>query len=521
MKTVATSCLLFAIGVGVNLTFGRRGFLPLDQSIVFDGGWRLVSGQVPFHDFVAPSGLVPSAIQAAFVSVLGVTWFAYCLHASIVNGLFAIAVYGLLRACGATRVEAGGAGALSACFFYPPAGTPFMDQHSFFFMTLMFLAVAWGTVGAGTTELIAWFAVPILFTLGYLSGQIPVAFGAVAVAVWVAVQPRRAPRWLAALAAGTAFAACCLVAVHAVWPLDWSAAWTYTVALPLQVAGDRTARPGAIGPLRMVLATLVRFPLWVKMWSLDLALVAAIPLVFVRRSRPHWALQVWLLVTCIVTTAAFLAFTRTLMQTGLALTMVIVGVAIVGVRETLPGAMAAPLIAFMGLAAVRDTVVFAATVDIPRLEHVQFNAAEADRAVGHLPPGLEFMRWSRGPSGYDADELTALVRFLRESDGNFLLVGDSSILYGLTGKPSVSPVLWMDPRLTMPHPEAPEFVAFERDLIERARRAGVRRIVLDRPKTWTHLTFDHFPQLVALTKNGGCGVRSFGGARVLEICPAS
>jgi hypothetical protein len=100
-------------------------------------------------------------------------------------------------------------------------------------------------------------------------------------------------------------------------------------------------------------------------------------------------------------------------------------------------------------------------------------------------------------------------------------VGDSSILYGLAGKPSASPVLWMDPRLTMPHPEAPEFVAFERDLIERARRAGVRRIVLDRPQTWTHLTFDDFPQLTALTKNGGCGVRSFGGARVLEICPAS
>jgi hypothetical protein len=521
MKTVATLCLLFAIGVGVNLTFGRKGFLPLDQSIVFDGGWRLLSGQVPFHDFVAPSGLVPSAIQAVFDEALGVTWFAYCLHASIINGLFAIAVFGVLRSCGATRLEAGGAGALSAFFFYPPAGTPFMDQHSFFFMTLMFLAVACGTVAAGTAELIAWFVVPILFMLGYLSGQIPVAFGAVAVAVWVAIRPRRAPRWFAALAAGTAFGACCLAAVLVLWPLDWRTAWTYTVALPLQVAGDRTARPGAIGPARMVLATLVRFPLWVRMWSLDLALAAAIPLIVLRRSRPHWALQVWLLVTCIVTTAAFLAFTRTLMQTGLALTMVIVGVAIVGVRETVPAAMAAPLIAFMGLAAVRDTVVFVATVDNPRLEHVQFNTAEADRAEGHLPPGLEFMRWSRGPSGYDAGELTALVRFLREADGNFLLVGDSSVLYGLTGKPSVSPVLWMDPRLTMPHPEAPEFVVFERDLIERARRAGVRRIVLDRPQTWTHLTFDHFPQLMALTKNGGCGVRSFGGARVLEICPAS
>ena len=99
MKTVATLCLLFAIGVGVNLTFGRKGFLPLDQSIVFDGGWRLLSGQVPFHDFVAPSGLVPSAIQAAFDEALGVTWFAYCLHASIINGLFAIAVFGVLRSC--------------------------------------------------------------------------------------------------------------------------------------------------------------------------------------------------------------------------------------------------------------------------------------------------------------------------------------------------------------------------------------------------------------------------------------
>src|SRR5688572_6635408 len=160
MKSVATACLLFAIGAGVNLTFGRRGFLPLDQSIVFDGGWRLMSGQVPFRDFVAPSGLVPSAIQAGFFEAFGVTWFAYCLHASVVNGLFAAAIYGLLRLCGSTRVEAAAFGALSSLFFYPPTGTPFMDQHSFFFMTLMFLAAAAGTVTSGPLELAAWFAVP-------------------------------------------------------------------------------------------------------------------------------------------------------------------------------------------------------------------------------------------------------------------------------------------------------------------------------------------------------------------------
>jgi len=520
MKTIATIGLLFAIGVGVNLTYGRRGFLPLDQSIVFDGGWRLMSGQVPFRDFVAPSGIVPSAIQAGFFRALGVTWFAYCLHASIVNGLFGVAVYGLLRLCGSTRLEAAAFGALSTFFFYPPTGTPFMDQHSFFFMTLMFLAAAAGSTATGLPELAAWFAVPVLFTLGYASGQIPMAFGAVCVAVWVALHPRRAARWMAAIAAGIVAVGAGLLVVHAAWPMDWKAAWHYSVTLPLQVAGDRTARPGAAGPLRMVLATLVRFPFWIKLWSLDLALLAAIPVMLLRRSQ-RWSLQTWTLVSLVVTTAAFLAFTRTLWQTGLALTMAVVAVAIVMVRESLPAAVATPLIVIIGLAAVRDTAVFVATVVGPRLEHLQYDPDEAARAAGHLPPGLEFMRWSPGPSQLDADQLTALVRFLRDADGNFLLLGDASILYGLASKPSVGPVLWFDPRLTMPHPDAPEFVRFERELLERVRSHNVRRIVLDRSKTWTNLTIQHFPAIIGITKGGACGEQSFGGARVLEICPDS
>jgi hypothetical protein len=268
----------------------------------------------------------------------------------------------------------------------------------------------------------------------------------------------------------------------------------------------------------MVLATLVRFPFWIKFWSLDLALVAAVPLILLRRSK-GWPLQTWTLVSCLVTTAAFLAFTRTLWQTGLALTMAIVGVAVVLVRESLPKAVATPIVVVLALAATRDTIVFATTVDGPRLEHVQYSADEAARSEGHLPPGLEFMRWSRGPSQLDADNLTALAQYLREADGNFMLIGDATILYGLTGKPSVVPTLWLDPPLSMPHPEAPEFPQFERELLARIRSHDVRRIVLDRAKTWTHLTIDHFPEMLRVTRGGACGQRTFGGAKVLEICP--
>jgi hypothetical protein len=518
MKSGAIACVLFVLGVAVNLTFGRRGFLPLDQSVVFDGGWRLLSGQVPFRDFAAPSGLVPAAMQAPVFGLLGTTWFAYCLHASIVNGLASICVFALLHLCGATRLEAAGFAALTAFFFYPPTGTPFMDQHSFFFMTAMFTAVAAGTVASGRAEVVWWTSVPTLFVLGYLSGQIPMSFGAVAVAIWVACQPTRAPRRLLALTAGTAIAAALLFLVHLFRPFDLSSAIEYSILMPLKVAGRRTVRPGVGGPLRMIAATLVNVPRWSNMWSLDAALVAALPLALASRSSNRRPVQLWMFLSCTLVTAAFLAYTRTLLQTGLGLAMVIVALAAVFARQALPRRAAMVAVALLVAAAVRDTVVFVRDVDGPRLWHVEYDPQAAARAEGHLPPGLEFMRWSRGPSSYDADEMTALVSFLQGAEGNFVLIGDSSILYGLTGRRSIPPVLWFDPGLTIPEPRTADFGKFEAVLIERMRRDGVRRIVLERPRSWTWLTFEDFPRLVAWTKAGACGEKRFGAARVLELC---
>jgi hypothetical protein len=97
MRTWLILALLFTLGVAVNLHFGRRGFLPLDQSIVFDGALADAQRQMPFRDFTTPSAITPSAMQVPFFALFGVTWFALCLHAAVVNGLFCVAVYAFLR----------------------------------------------------------------------------------------------------------------------------------------------------------------------------------------------------------------------------------------------------------------------------------------------------------------------------------------------------------------------------------------------------------------------------------------
>ncbi len=113
------SCRSVPLGLRPRLATGRLGFMPLDQSIVFDGAWRLLSGQVPFRDFTTPDGLTPIVLQALFFQALGVTWFAYCLHAAVFNGLFCCLAYGLLRGIGAPRAAALLYGALSGVVFYP------------------------------------------------------------------------------------------------------------------------------------------------------------------------------------------------------------------------------------------------------------------------------------------------------------------------------------------------------------------------------------------------------------------
>ncbi len=98
--------ILFVFGIAISLFYGRMGFMPLDQSVTFDGGWRIVSGQLPLRDFTTPHSFIPIMLQALVFKILGVNWFAYCMHAAILNGLFCIIVYYFLEFLGGARILA-------------------------------------------------------------------------------------------------------------------------------------------------------------------------------------------------------------------------------------------------------------------------------------------------------------------------------------------------------------------------------------------------------------------------------
>src|SRR5436190_10562222 len=77
--------LLLAFGFEFCRRAGERGFFSLDQSIEFDGAYRVLSGQVPYKDFLVPVGPLVFWLQAAVFRIAGVSWGSFVLGAALLN----------------------------------------------------------------------------------------------------------------------------------------------------------------------------------------------------------------------------------------------------------------------------------------------------------------------------------------------------------------------------------------------------------------------------------------------------
>ena len=71
--------------VGFVWLVGHRGIFLLDQSILFDGAWRVYQGQVPYRDFVTAFPPLPFYIQSFFFRLTDVDFSAMVLAAAVLN----------------------------------------------------------------------------------------------------------------------------------------------------------------------------------------------------------------------------------------------------------------------------------------------------------------------------------------------------------------------------------------------------------------------------------------------------
>jgi hypothetical protein len=550
--------LLAVAGTALALYYGRTGFMPLDQSIIYDGAWRMLSGQIPYRDFVTPNGVLPIAIQAVFFRLFGVNWLAYCLHAAVFNGLFCLLAYALLKLLGSPHWLALFGGLLSGVVFYPPIGTPYLEQHSFFFVLLaVVMAVLAARRARGAAWFVLWLLVPVSLGFGLLSKQIPAAYGfPLVLAIALVFGKGHRLRAVAALAAGTLLFAALTWLVAALVRVDLEQVRVYALQLPSALGRERLAKLLS-DPPALLEALLWPFRHRIKVWrgrveytnySAYLTVLFWLAYgyaVLQRRHSQRWAgirsrsrqmlpevgLAAGLLLVCWLTAT----FTDNLQENNipfvyaaLAITYLVASRAILGNQTTPPERMTerrllATRLMSLGviLFALFDAFIFNNQINAGRVVHDFVYDARRFRPYQRLLPAqLRFMKWGT-PGAYPflPGEVRDITEYIRARPGGLFVLGDASVFYALTGRQSTNPSLWFHAGLTMPRPGTDLFDRYEQRLLDNFRKYDVRFVLLEGRQTWLGVKLGDFYRLGTYLAETPHSDTSFGLCRLIELAP--
>ncbi|MBU2692783.1 MAG: hypothetical protein KJ970_17840 [Candidatus Eisenbacteria bacterium] len=526
-----------AVGFTLAWVCGHRGFFGFDQSILFDGGYRVFQGQIPYADFYIPTGPLSFWLQGIFFRILGVNYSATVALAAVLNAVGALLSFRLLMIITSGRRFAAFLGAvLTSVWLFPPFGTPWFEPIGHFFILLMvYLLVKaiysyWDAPSyADLRNLpIITFAAGITAICALLTKQ-TVGIEAFLIAGLLWIGPPRRPGLrnlgaypLDAFLLGIVSAAI----VFGLWLFIFSdpgAFWHYTVDLPVGVGSGRLNL--AIVKYKMSRLILFTPALWiVHILAGGVALIGIFRSVKDGLSAKRAALAAQLAVALALVTY---------LEMMIAANHGAIAAAFIGISWSLGLSLVCrfhhdeP-----GLGRVRprrnhSVIIVIAPVlwilaawvglKIGWSRDVQDPVAGARLRPPLELAGLSGLRWQEtvpGPGVVSEEDFVQLVQWLRDNPKPFFVWADYTILYGLCDVPSPQPVLWFHWDLTYPRGGDE---ALESRILRDLARNNVERIVYE-AESWhgTEERLEDFPKLRRMMQAQFVEVHRIGPFRILE-----
>ena len=125
-----------------------------------------MNGTIPFKDYWVMNGAILDFFQAIIFYVFGVNWQAYLLHSSIVNAIFGITSFLLLKNLGLNQPFSLFYAICISLLSYPIVGVPFPDHHSILFSYIGVYALIFSIKYEKKRY---WFLLPIIFFIAFFS----------------------------------------------------------------------------------------------------------------------------------------------------------------------------------------------------------------------------------------------------------------------------------------------------------------------------------------------------------------
>ena len=173
-KNYAYILALIVFSFLINFHYSFIGVMPLDNFVLYNGGYRVLKGYVPFNDYWLVTGPLLDYLNALYFKLFDVNWISYISHSSTFNVLISVSTYFLFLNIGLKREWSFLYSLLFSVLMYPTVGTPFVDHHSSIFLMLGFYLYIHAIINKKFLLLIY---VPTIMILSFLSKQTPASYG--------------------------------------------------------------------------------------------------------------------------------------------------------------------------------------------------------------------------------------------------------------------------------------------------------------------------------------------------------
>ena len=158
----------------INYYYGFIGVMPMDNFVLYNGGYRVLNGYIPFNDYWLVTGPLLDYLNALFFFINGTNWKTYIVHSSLINLIISVVSYLLFVELGLKKKFSIVYSILFSVLFYPTAGAPFVDHHATFFLIIAFYLFIFSIVKKNNLFI---YFIPFFFVLSFLSKQTPAVYG--------------------------------------------------------------------------------------------------------------------------------------------------------------------------------------------------------------------------------------------------------------------------------------------------------------------------------------------------------
>ena len=128
----------------VNFYYSSFGVEPMDSFVLFNGGFKVLNGLIPFKDYWLVTGPLMDYLNAFFFKIFDVSWKSYVLHSSLTNSLISVLIFTLFKTLGLDKIYNLIYTLMFSLLMYPSVGVPFVDHHSTIFVLSAFCLFIFG-----------------------------------------------------------------------------------------------------------------------------------------------------------------------------------------------------------------------------------------------------------------------------------------------------------------------------------------------------------------------------------------